>query len=86
MKEKYVVYEINEEELNEILGGEKQTNYYPPVLCAYCRNTSIVGGYIVKNRTGSILKVHFAEPMCENCAQKDVDLYLKFGWEFVSWL
>ena len=85
MKEKYVVYEINEEELNEILGGEKLADY-PPRLCTRCRKTPIVGGYIVKNRTGSILKVHFADPLCKNCAQPDVDLYLKFGWEFVSWL
>lgn len=85
MKEKYVVYEINEEELNEILGGEKLADY-PPRLCTRCRSTPIVNGYIVKNREGSILKVHFADPLCENCAQADVELYLKFGWEFVSWL
>ena len=85
MKEKCVVYEISEEELDEIIGGEKQS-IYPPRLCVFCGDTKIVSGYIVKNKAGSILKVHLSEPLCENCAQKDVDLYLKFGWEFVSWL
>ena len=83
MEEKFVVYEINEDELNEVAGGDKLP-YIGPVICGKCTNQASKHGFVIRNNKGSILKVHFSKPLCDGCAQKEVDLYA--GFEFVTWL
>ena len=86
MKEKYVVYEISEEEIKEIAGG----NILPPqqsILCDECHyNIASVNGFVVKNIDGKNLEIKYRYPWCESCAQKEVDIYVGMGWEFVGWL
>ena len=86
MEEKYIVYEINEEELKEAAGGDRLP-HYDLGLCYEChKNIGSVKGFIIKDEAGKILEFKYTKGLCESCAQKDVDLYLNFGWEFVSWI
>lgn len=86
MEEKYVVYEINEEELKEVAGGNFLPDYHSG-LCYEChKNKASVKGFLIKDSEGKILQIKYMKGICETCAQKDVDIYLNVGWEFVSCL
>ena len=77
MEERFAVYEINEKELDEVIGGD-DIPHIGPVMCG------IRHGFVVKTDKGSLLKVHFSKPLCDDCAQNQANLYSSL--EFVTWL
>ena len=55
MEEKYVVYEIKEEELKEVAGGDFLPDYHSG-LCYEChKNKASVKGFLIKDSERKIL-------------------------------
>ena len=83
MEKKYTVYELTEDELNDIVGGDdlpRIVNY----ICGRCNNRATKCGFIMRSPQGAIMQVHFDKPLCDFCAQQEVDVYK--GWEFIKWM
>ena len=84
MEERFAVYEINEKELDEVIGGD-DIPHIGPVMCGMCgQKPASRHGFVVKTDKGSLLKVHFSKPLCDDCAQNQANFYSNL--EFVTWL
>ena len=84
MEERFTVYEINEKELDEVIGGD-DIPHIGPVMCGMCGQKPVSRhGFVVKTDKGSLLKVHFSKSLCDDCAQNQANFYSSL--EFVTWL
>ena len=84
MEERFAVYEINEKELDEVIGGD-DIPHIGPVMCGMCgQKPASRHGFVVKTDKRSLLKVHFSKTLCVDCAQNQANFYSSL--EFVTWL
>ena len=84
MEENYIVTEITEEELDQLDHIPSLNNAAALGLCSQCSNSASKVGFVVRNDQGSMLKIHFKRPMCDQCARREVVNYS--GWNFERWL
>ena len=80
-----IVKEITEKELQEIANGIKSP--FGTVECAECYREATVRGFVLRRKnTNSLFKMHFPEPLCEECAKTKAALYNPDEWTLETWL